>query len=133
MIIPACKCGCGLYVVEPKLENITDLLMLEFPGIEWTSGSRCQTHNASPQVRGSATSGHLPIWGEHGIQSVAVDGTLQPWDSYLVREILRRAVKHGARGIGYMPDIKAFHLDRKPRTAWWKVEGGLGGKYEDFF
>jgi len=111
--------------------TIAELLELEFPDdIIWTSGSRCPIHNASPQVRGSETSGHLAIWGDNGIESVALDWTLRIWNPYRAREVCRCAVKWGARGIGYMPDDEAGHIDLKPRTAWWIVKDG---KIEYFF
>ena len=128
MPIPACKDGCGLNAVAPKLRTIAELLALEFEDIVWTSGSRCENHNRA--VGGSKASGHLPIWGDNGLESVALDWTLKEWSSYRAREVCRRAIKHGARGVGYMPDMKAGHFDLKPRTAWWKVRHG---KIEYFF
>jgi len=128
MAIPPCKDGCGLWAVAPKMLTIAELLELQFKDIVWTSGSRCPTHNRA--VGGSENSGHKAIWGDNGIESVALDGTLRVWNPFRAREVCRRAIQHGARGVGYMPDLEAFHFDLKPRTAWWVVRNG---KIEYFF
>lgn len=117
--IPACGDGCGLDVVEGKTRTIGELLTTEFPDIEWTCGSRCEKHNA--KVGGSPTSGHLAKHGENNDETVALDGTVRPWNPWRVRIILWRAIQHGAKGIGYYPDSKHFHIDRKPRVQFWKA------------
>lgn len=120
---PPCQCGCGLDRIDPKVLTIIELLSLEFPQIKWTSGSRCEKYNRA--VGGSPNSGHLPKHGNSGQDTVAVDGTVEPWDNWLVRKIIWRAIQHGARGIGvyyYLRPKKqnSFHLDRKPRIQFWK-------------
>lgn len=120
---PPCKCGCGLDKIEPETMNIVELLSIEFPQIKWTSGSRCPKHNKA--VGGSPRSGHMPKHGNTGQETVAIDGTVEPWDNWLVRRILWRAIRHGAKGIGvyyYLRKKKQnhFHLDRKPRIQFWK-------------
>ena len=120
---PSCQCGCGLDRIDSKVQTIIELLSLEFPQIEWTSGSRCQKYNK--KVRGSKTSGHLPEHGDNGQSTVAVDGTVIPWDNWLVRRIIWRSIQHGCMGIGLYYYIRkskqnSFHIDRKPRIQFWK-------------
>ena len=120
--IPPCKC-CGLEATAPELIHVAQALMLEFPDIVWTSGTRCETHNTASG--GSRTSGHLPLWGPDNNQSYALDGTLTPWNAKRIRRILFRAIEHGACGIGYYPTQHSFHIDIKPRLQLWKP-GRLG-------
>ncbi len=101
---------------------IVELLSLEFPQIKWTSGSRCKKHNRA--VGGSENSGHLAKHGDTADKTVAADGTVDPWDDWLVRRIVWRAIRSGARGIGlyyYLRKGKkdSFHIDRKPRIQFW--------------
>ena len=132
--IPDCKCGCGLKAWEALdigFAHIVDELALEYPQIVWTSGPRCEKHNAA--VGGSAVSGHLPIHGHDGHSTVAVDGTVKPWDEQLGNHILRSAIRNGATGVGLLITDKAFHIDIKPRRlslTLWRVVKGV---YEYFF
>ncbi len=130
---PPSKCGCGLDAIEPKTLTIIGLLGLEFPQIIWTSGSRCPKHNKA--VGGSPNSGHMPKHGNSSQETVATDGTVEPWDNWLVRRILWRAIRHGATGVGLYYFLRKkkqnyFHLDRKPRIQFWRR--GLKGLFYYF-
>jgi len=129
--IPSCNCGCGLSEIHPEMLLLARLLTEEFAEILWTSGSRCEQHNE--KEKGSKHSGHLPIWGTERNKTVALDGTLSPWNSQRVRRILFRAIQHGATGIGYYPRKRnpSFHIDRKPRLQLWKP--GPAGRLRYFF
>ena len=54
----ACRCGCGLSKVDPKLIEILDSVRTIFGRpIIITSGTRCVTHNAA--IGGAKNSAHL--------------------------------------------------------------------------
>jgi hypothetical protein len=93
--------------------------------IRWTSGTRCLKHNQG--IGGSPTSGHVPAFGDNGDESVALDGV--PEDPSRMRQIAVAAIKAGAKGFGIYDDGH-FHLDDKPRIAWWRK---WGGSYDYFF
>jgi len=129
----ACPC-CGLYAMSAGMRDLDAALHAEFgERLRRSSGSRCPKYNASPEIRGSDTSAHLPIWGENGKETVGGDYELLHATERDRRRLAWIAVREGALGVGYMPDDNAIHVDRKPRRyglALWKVKNG---KTEYFF
>ena len=125
--IPGCAC-CGLNATSRRLQVLVETLELGFPDLEVRSGTRCEKHNSSPQVGGSPRSGHLPIWGNGGTESVAVDVGLKEWTNHRARALAFAAVRAGAKGVGHYP--WGLHIDLKPRFQLWKWNKG---KLEYFF
>ena len=126
--IPPCAC-CGLDATASEMLYIARALMLEFPDIVWSSGTRCEKHNS--RSGGSKASGHLPLWGPGNNCSYALDGTINVWNRKRIRKILFRAIEHGACGVGYYPKQQSFHIDIKPRLQLWKP--GPTGRLRYFF
>jgi hypothetical protein len=121
--LPACPC-CGLEASSRRLLVLVEVLQAAFPDLLVTSATRCERHNASPLVKGSPRSGHLPVWGEQGAESVAADIHLKVRSKQRVRSLAFAAVRAGAKGVGLYP--WGLHIDLKPRLQLWKWrEGGL--------
>ena len=56
----ACKCGCGADHIDLRLVAMVQTIRTLYgKPIYITSGVRCETHNASPEVDGLENSAHL--------------------------------------------------------------------------
>jgi len=56
----ACQCGCGFNTIDYAVVAACDAIREHFDQpVTVTSGCRCESHNRSPQVGGSAGSQHL--------------------------------------------------------------------------
>jgi len=123
----ACPC-CGLYRVSNRLITLDELLHIAFGDrLRRSSGTRCRAYNTSEEIKGSRTSGHLPIWGPENNESVAGDYELIDATETDLRRLMWTAIQEGALGVGYMPDDNALHVDLKPRgygVALWIVRDG---------
>lgn len=120
-MIPSCPC-CGLSATSRRLAVVVELLQTAFSDLTVTSATRCERHNGSPQVKGSPVSGHLPIWGEQGTESVAVDLKLNDWTDQRARALAFAAIRAGVKGVGLYP--WGLHIDLKPRFQLWKWKDG---------
>lgn len=125
--IPACKC-CGAYRTSPKLAVIVECLEYRYDSLWYSSATRCEKHNRDEH--GSKVSGHLPIWGPRGDESVAIDIHFKVWSNSSAKSLVMDAVRMGAMGVEINYDKQYIHIDLKPRIYWFKI---LNGKEIPFF
>jgi len=124
----ACQCGCGLDATSTSVKSFIGRMRAHFEDLRVISGTRCDQHNRA--IGGSALSGHKPIWGPDGKESVAVDVTLVNWSDGRMKFLCAEGVRQGAMGVCFNRAGRSVHFDLKPRTWWAKRENG---KYVDFF
>ena len=106
----ACKC-CGVNYIDPRVESLHHKIEQEVrEQIPVTSGYRCEKHNSSKDVGGSATSS--PLKG-------------LAWDVECVGSRLRyrigaAAIKLGINRIGIRKDFIHLDIDRQKalRVTW---------------
>jgi uncharacterized protein YcbK (DUF882 family) len=101
-----CKCGCGLYNMEPAVIEALQSIRDEYGPISILSASRCKEHNA--KVGGVDKSTHL--------RGLAVDiACISP---ALRMQLIKLGIKYGVRGFGVKPF--SLHLDWDNRVpALW--------------
>lgn len=103
----ACKCGCGLDNISPKLVNMLQQVrdIIGKP-MNITSGCRCRTHNAKKSVGGKPDSAHLP--NKDGV-CLAADIACRSGKPLF--EMLDAVRKVGFRRIGINFNIHFIHVD----------------------
>ena len=80
----ACRCGCGLSKLDPKLIEILDAARLKFGRpIIISSGTRCARHNAA--IGGAKNSAHLigPDGFSHAVD-IRVHGDTTRWHLFRI-------------------------------------------------
>ena len=109
----ACKCGCGADHIDLRLVAMVQTIRTLFgKPIYITSGVRCETHNASPEVDGLENSAHLTG------KAVDIGCT-----SSTVRHRLVQLLMYGSDEINRIGLAKTFiHIDideTKPPNVIW--------------